>query len=92
MGLAHDMKKRGRKMHDLSGRQFSSWMASTVYRSKRMPDGGSQIFWLCLCSCGTTQWVRATDLRRGNSQNCMSCGQRRRRRVEAISNGEEARL
>jgi hypothetical protein len=76
------VKKRGRKMEDLSGRRYGSWTITSQHRSEIRPPDSKKVSWLALCDCGTTRWVLANSLLRERSTGCNTCSQRRRRREE----------
>ena len=49
---------------DLAGRRFGRWQVLSPHR----PEGqAEQLFWLCVCDCGTARAVNGGSLRRGLS-------------------------
>ena len=50
---------------DLSSKRFGHLVAV-----RRTSKPGSTVMWECICDCGTTVNVRATSLKRGDTQSC----------------------
>jgi hypothetical protein len=71
------MGRSSRMRVDLTGRRFSEWtvIAFHEYRERY------QSFWLCECSCGVRDVIRAHNLLSGQSRQCRSCGQKLRQRA-----------
>ena len=53
------------KLEDLTGRVFGRW---TVLSRSTINSQSTQ--WTCVCECGTTKVVPATNLKRGISKSC----------------------
>lgn len=53
------------RLIDLSGQRFGRL---TVLNDVARENG--QTFWLCLCDCGKTKWIRTNVPRGGNAQSC----------------------
>lgn len=49
----------------LAGKRFGRLLVTDVFRSTR-----SGRMWQCVCDCGTTSFVRAGNLRRGQTKSC----------------------
>lgn len=58
------------RLIDLTGKRFSRLIAL-----RRDGCLGVKVAWICLCDCGNTQRVRATDLTQGKHRSC-GCLQR----------------
>lgn len=63
-------KMKGRKIKDLTGKQFGEW--EVLGRSHS--DNRHRSYWSCLChSCGIVFDVRSDGLTRGKSHKCRKC-------------------
>lgn len=51
---------------DLSGRRFDRWLV----RHFSHKNGRGEIYWNCVCDCGTERDVKANGLRSGDSTSC----------------------
>lgn len=54
-----------RYTNDLTGQRFGHLVAI-----KRVSEPGKAVLWECVCDCGNIVVVRATSLRKGNTQSC----------------------
>lgn len=54
---------------DLSGKKFNRLLAIDA-ESRVMPTGRRQVYWRCLCDCGTETFVRSQTLKEGKTKSC----------------------
>lgn len=67
------MNERTHKVGD----RFGSWTLLRV-----LPPRGSNSIWSVICDCGHHATVYASNLTRGTSNGCQSCGAKRRQQRE----------
>lgn len=60
--------KMGRKLIDLTGKTFGRLTVTSLSRNET-----GTIYWECVCSCGNTKIVQASNLRSGSVTTC-GCG------------------
>lgn len=65
------MAKPGRKLIDLTGQRFGSWLV--LWRATDRFRGRPR--WFCRCLCGTARTVDGGQLRDGRSRRCVECAQ-----------------
>ena len=60
------MEKYKYKYNDLSGQKFGRLTVIRRVENKIQPGGAHKIMYECLCDCGTTKIVTASNLKRGD--------------------------
>lgn len=55
---------------DMSGRIFGRLTVVQYEHTSKTPNGTSNIWWLCTCTCGNWVRVRGGNLRSGNTTSC----------------------
>lgn len=55
---------------DLLGQKFGNW---TVVSKAQKVQGYKDLFWTCICICGTESVIRGQNLRNGSSTKCTKC-------------------
>lgn len=55
---------------DLSGRKFNKITAIKPAPDRILPNGRHLTMWNCVCDCGNTLTIRASDLKSGNVISC----------------------
>lgn len=58
---------------DLTGQKIGRWTVLYQAKSRRSACGRLQVYWHCICECGTERDVSAASLLRKN-RKCVSCG------------------
>jgi hypothetical protein len=58
------------KRKDISNQRFGKWSVQSEHRK----DPVGRYSWKCICDCGRVEWVNGSNLRRGLSPQCVSCG------------------
>lgn len=64
------MEKYKYKYNDLSGQKFGRLTVIRRVENKIQPGGAHKIMYECLCDCGTTKIVTASNLKRGTTRSC----------------------
>lgn len=54
---------------DLTGRKVGRWTVTGEWRSE-LRRGRKLVYWMCLCDCGATAWVRSANLVREYTKSC----------------------
>lgn len=73
-------KTKGTFALDLTGQQFGRW---TVLTKAKQKGSFGEIYWNCLCECGSRRTVTAQSLRNGKSKSC-GCYSRDRTRTHGM--------
>lgn len=60
----------GVNLENLEGKVFGRWLVVTKLKPRVEPSGRKATMWLCRCSCGNEQPVRASSLKNGSSKSC----------------------
>jgi hypothetical protein len=65
---------RAHNFVDLTGKRFGKW---TVLGEAAKHPSRSNVFWTCICECGTQKLVNGSQLTRNLSHGCRPCVRRR---------------
>src|SRR5690606_32270205 len=63
MGASHG------NLISIAGETFGQLTVMTQYKSIKYKNG-TQIYWLCKCSCGNEKYVSASKLKSGHTKSC----------------------
>lgn len=65
------------RMNGLEGQVFGRLAVSSAAPNRRLLDGKSYRYWICVCACGNTTEASTGNLRSGNTSSC-GCWQKER--------------
>ena len=58
------------KFEDKTGKVYGDLTVLKRVSNRKQPNGKTQVYWLCQCTCGNTVIVRSTCLNSGNTTSC----------------------
>jgi hypothetical protein len=69
IGVEADKGKRGKKVKDMKGRGFGSWLVTDSHRIF-LVHGKRRTYWPCRCVCGDEKLILSQSLTSGVSTSC----------------------